>query len=174
MRVRDFTQDDAHLFLREDQVESEITRCLHFVVDMLRAFGFAEYEMNLSTRPEKSVGDDASWDKATDALRAALESVGLGYEVDEGDGAFYGPKIDVKIKDSLGRTWQCSTIQCDFNLPERIDMTYVDQHGIKARPVMVHRALLGSLERFFGILVEHHGGAFDLAGADPGSGRLRR
>ena len=162
MRVRGFTQDDAHLFLREDQVESEITRCLHFVVDMLRAFGFDEYEMNLSTRPEKSVGDDASWDKATDALRAALESVGLGYEVDEGGGAFYGPKIDVKIKDSLGRTWQCSTIQCDFNLPERFDMTYVDQDGNKARPVMVHRALLGSLERFFGILVEHHGGAFPI------------
>ena len=162
MRVRGFTQDDAHLFLREDQVESEITRCLHFVVDMLRAFGFDEYEMNLSTRPEKSVGDDASWEKATDALRAALESVGLGYEVDEGGGAFYGPKIDVKIKDSLGRTWQCSTIQCDFNLPERFDMTYVDKDGNKARPVMVHRALLGSLERFFGILVEHHGGAFPV------------
>jgi len=162
MRVRGFTQDDAHLFLREDQVESEITRCLHFVVDMLRAFGFDEYEMNLSTRPEKSVGDDASWDKATAALRAALESVGLGYEVDEGGGAFYGPKIDVKIKDSLGRTWQCSTIQCDFNLPERFDMTYVDQEGNKSRPVMVHRALLGSLERFFGILVEHHGGAFPI------------
>ena len=162
MRVRGFTQDDAHLFLREDQVESEITRCLHFVVDMLRAFGFDQYEMNLSTRPEKSVGDDASWEKATDALRAALESVGLGYEVDEGGGAFYGPKIDVKIKDSLGRTWQCSTIQCDFNLPERFDMTYVDPDGNKARPVMVHRALLGSLERFFGILVEHHGGAFPV------------
>ena len=162
LRVRGFTQDDAHLFLREDQVEAEITRCLHFVIDMLRAFGFEEYEMNLSTRPEKSVGEDASWEKATEALRAALESVGLGYELDEGGGAFYGPKIDVKIKDSLGRTWQCSTIQCDFNLPERFDMTYIDQDGAKTRPVMVHRALLGSLERFFGVLVEHHGGAFPV------------
>ncbi|MGC6487240.1 MAG: threonine--tRNA ligase, partial [Planctomycetota bacterium] len=162
LRVRGFTQDDAHLFLREDQVEEEITRCLHFVIDMLRAFGFEEYEMNLSTRPEKSVGEDASWEKATEALRAALESVGLGYEVDEGGGAFYGPKIDVKIKDSLGRTWQCSTIQCDFNLPERFDMSYIDQDGDKTRPVMVHRALLGSLERFFGVLVEHHGGAFPV------------
>ncbi len=162
LRVRGFTQDDAHLLLREDQVEEELPRCLHFVIDMLRAFGFEEYEMNLSTRPEKSVGEDASWEKATEALRAALESVGLGYDLDEGGGAFYGPKIDVKIKDSLGRTWQCSTIQCDFNLPERFDMTYVDQDGGKTRPVMVHRALLGSLERFFGVLVEHHGGAFPV------------
>lgn len=162
LRVRGFTQDDAHLFLREDQVEEEITRCLHFVVSILRAFGFDEYEMMLSTRPEKSVGDDASWERATEALRRALESVGLGYEIDEGGGAFYGPKIDVKIKDSLGRTWQCSTIQADFNLPERFDMTYIDQNGDKARPVMVHRALLGSLERFFGILVENFGGAFPV------------
>ncbi len=162
LRVRGFTQDDAHLFLREDQVEAEITRCLHFVVDMLRAFGFDEYEMMLSTRPDKSVGDDASWQKATEALRKALESVGLGYEMDEGGGAFYGPKIDVKIKDSIGRTWQCSTIQADFNLPERFDMTYIAKDGERTRPVMVHRALLGSLERFFGILVEHHGGAFPV------------
>lgn len=162
LRVRGFTQDDAHLFLREDQVEDEITRCLHFVVSILRAFGFDEYEMMLSTRPEKSVGDDASWERATGALRKALESVGLGYEIDEGGGAFYGPKIDVKIKDSLGRTWQCSTIQADFNLPERFDMTYIDQDGERARPVMVHRALLGSLERFFGILVENFGGAFPV------------
>ncbi|MBX3463492.1 MAG: threonine--tRNA ligase [Planctomycetes bacterium] len=160
LRVRGFTQDDAHLFLREDQVEAEIERCLRFVIDMLRAFGFHEYEMNLSTRPAKSVGSDASWQKATAALRRALEAVGLPYAVDEGGGAFYGPKIDVKIKDTLGRTWQCSTIQCDFNLPERFDMTYIDANGQKARPVMVHRALLGSLERFFGVLVEHHGGAF--------------
>ena len=162
LRVRGFTQDDAHLFLREDQVEEEITRCLHFVIDMLRAFGFEEYEMNLSTRPEKSVGDDAGWEKATSALRLALESVGLGYVIDEGGGAFYGPKIDVKIKDSLGRTWQCSTIQCDFSLPERFDMNYVDADGNKTRPVMVHRALLGSIERFFGVLVEHYGGAFPV------------
>jgi threonyl-tRNA synthetase len=148
--------------LREDQVEEEITRCLHFVVNMLRAFGFDKYEMMLSTRPAKSVGEDASWEKATEALRKALESVGLGYSVDEGGGAFYGPKIDVKIKDSLGRTWQCSTIQADFNLPERFDMTYIAQSGERERPVMIHRALLGSLERFFGVLVEHHGGAFPV------------
>jgi threonyl-tRNA synthetase len=160
LRVRGFTQDDAHLFLREDQVEAEITRCLHFVIEMLRAFGFHDYAMNLSTRPAKSVGSDESWQKATAALQKALESVGLPFQVDEGGGAFYGPKIDVKIKDMLGRTWQCSTIQCDFNLPERFDMTYIDQSGNKARPVMVHRALLGSLERFFGVLVEHHAGAF--------------
>lgn len=160
LRVRGFTQDDAHLFLAEDQVEGEIERCLKFVISMLRAFGFNDYAMNLSTRPAKSVGSDASWEKATTALRLALEAIGLPYQVDEGGGAFYGPKIDVKIKDTLGRTWQCSTIQCDFNLPERFDMSYIDASGNKARPVMVHRALLGSLERFFGILVEHHGGAF--------------
>jgi len=162
LRVRGFTQDDAHLFLTEDQVEGEIERCLHFVISMLKSFGFSEYALNLSTRPQKSVGSDASWAKATAALKAAIESVGLPYEVDAGGGAFYGPKIDVKIKDVLGRTWQCSTIQCDFNLPERFDMTYVDAAGNKARPVMVHRALLGSLERFFGVLVEHHGGAFPV------------
>lgn len=162
LRVRGFTQDDAHLFLREDQVEPEIERCLRFVIAMLRSFGFHDYAMSLSTRPTKSVGSDEGWAKATAALKKALESVGLPYEVDEGGGAFYGPKIDVKIKDTLGRTWQCSTIQCDFNLPERFDMSYVDASGNKARPVMVHRALLGSLERFFGVLVEHHGGAFPV------------
>ncbi|MFN8640150.1 MAG: threonine--tRNA ligase [Candidatus Binatia bacterium] len=162
LRVRGFTQDDAHLFLREDQVEPEIERCLRFVIDMLRAFGFHEYEMMLSTRPQKSVGSDEGWAKATAALRQALEAIGLPYGVDEGGGAFYGPKIDVKIKDSLGRTWQCSTIQCDFNLPERFDLTYIDANGNKTRPVMVHRALLGSMERFFGVFVEHHGGAFPV------------
>jgi threonyl-tRNA synthetase len=162
LRVRGFTQDDAHLFLTEEQAEPEIERCLHFVIEMLRAFGFHDYAMNLSTRPAKSVGSDEGWAKATAALRKALESVGLPYQVDEGGGAFYGPKIDVKIKDTLGRTWQCSTIQCDFNLPERFDMSYVDASGNKARPVMVHRALLGSLERFFGVLVEHHAGAFPV------------
>lgn len=160
LRVRGFTQDDAHLFLAEDQVEGEIERCLHFVIHMLSSFGFSEYEINLSTRPEKSVGDDAAWQRATEALELAIKKVGLPYEIDHGGGAFYGPKIDVKIKDVLGRYWQCSTIQCDFNLPERFDMTYVDPSGNKARPVMVHRALLGSIERFFGILVEQHGGAF--------------
>ncbi|MCR9246972.1 MAG: threonine--tRNA ligase [bacterium] len=162
LRVRGFTQDDAHLFLREDQVEAEIERCLKFVISMLQAFGFHEYEMMLSTKPEKSVGDDAGWEKATKALEAALKSTELPYGIDEGGGAFYGPKIDVKIKDSLGRTWQCSTIQCDFNLPERFDMSYIDPDGNRVRPVMVHRALLGSLERFFGVFVEHHGGAFPV------------
>ncbi|MGE3171295.1 MAG: threonine--tRNA ligase [Planctomycetota bacterium] len=160
LRVRGFTQDDAHLFLAQDQVEAEIERCLHFVIHMLKSFGFTEYEVMLSTKPEKSVGDDAIWERATAALKAAIEKVGLPYGVDHGGGAFYGPKIDVKIKDVLGRYWQCSTIQCDFNLPERFDMSYIDATGNKARPVMVHRALLGSLERFFGVLVEHHGGAF--------------
>jgi threonyl-tRNA synthetase len=129
---------------------------------MLRAFGFNEYDVMLSTRPEKSVGTDAMWDAATKALERAIQRVGLKYGVDQGGGAFYGPKIDVKIKDTLGRFWQCSTIQADFNLPERFDLNYVDQAGGRTRPVMVHRALLGSLERFFGVLVEHHGGAFPL------------
>jgi threonyl-tRNA synthetase len=162
LRVRGFTQDDAHLFLRDDQVEAEIERCLHFVIAMLRAFGFHEYAMVLSTRPAKSVGTDQGWERATRALERALQNVGLPYETDHGGGAFYGPKIDVKIKDTLGRTWQCSTIQCDFNLPERFDMQYVDRTGNRTRPVMVHRALLGSLERFFGVLVEHHAGAFPV------------
>ena len=162
LRVRGFTQDDAHLFLTEAQAEPEIERCLHFVIDMLRAFGFTEYAVNLSTRPPKSVGSDEAWGKATRALERAIENVGLEFAVDPGGGAFYGPKIDVKIKDTLGRYWQCSTIQCDFNLPERFDMTYIDATGNRSRPVMVHRALLGSLERFFGVLVEHHAGAFPV------------
>lgn len=162
LRVRGFTQDDAHLFLAEDQVEGEIERCLHFVISMLKSFGFTEYEINLSTRPVKSVGTDSMWDRATRALERAIRAVGLPFEVDAGGGAFYGPKIDVKIKDTLGRYWQCSTIQCDFNLPERFDMNYVDATGNRSRPVMVHRALLGSMERFFGVLVEHHAGAFPV------------
>jgi threonyl-tRNA synthetase len=162
LRVRGFTQDDAHLFLRRDQVEEEIERCLRFVIHILKSFGFTEYATSLSTRPPKSVGTDEMWAAATKALERAITNVGLPYEVEHGNGAFYGPKIDVKIKDTLGRYWQCSTIQCDFNLPERFDLTYVDKDGGRARPVMVHRALLGSLERFFGVLVEHHGGAFPV------------
>ena len=162
LRVRGFTQDDAHLFMREDQLEDEIVRCLHFVIHVLRSFGFVEYAVMLSTRPVKSVGSDQIWSMATSALERAIQKVGLKYEVDQGGGAFYGPKIDVKIKDTLGRFWQCSTIQCDFNLPERFDLTYVDPSGGRSRPVMVHRALLGSLERFFGVLVEQHGGAFPV------------
>jgi threonyl-tRNA synthetase len=160
LRVRGFTQDDAHLFLRPDQLEAEIERVVRFVLGILQAFGFSEYHVSLATRPLKFVGTAAMWTAATDALRNTLEKVGLTYDVDEGGGAFYGPKIDVKIKDSLGRFWQCSTVQADFNLPERFDLQYVDNDGTFVRPVMVHRALLGSMERFFGVLIEHYGGAF--------------
>ncbi|MEM7203622.1 MAG: threonine--tRNA ligase [Planctomycetota bacterium] len=160
LRVRGFTQDDAHLFLRPDQLDAEIERCVHFVLEMLRAFSFTDFHVMLSTRPEKFVGSVDQWDTATDALRRALERLELEYEVDEGGGAFYGPKIDVKIKDSLGRFWQCSTVQADFTQPERFDLGYIDAAGERVRPVMIHRALLGSLERFFGVLIEHYGGAF--------------
>ena len=160
LRVRGFTQDDAHLFLRPDQLEDEIERVVRFVLHILEAFGFRDFHVNLATRPLKYVGTEAMWDAATEALRSTLHKVGLAYDVDEGGGAFYGPKIDVKIKDSLGRFWQCSTVQADFSLPERFGLEYVDKDGTFARPVMVHRALLGSLERFFGVLIEHYGGAF--------------
>lgn len=162
MRVRGFTQDDAHLFLRPDQLDEEIERCVKFVLFILESFGFSEFDIMLSTRPDKFVGDEEQWETATEALRRALERLGLEYGLDEGGGAFYGPKIDVKIKDSLGRFWQCSTVQADFTQPERFDMTYIDKDGNRTRPVMIHRALLGSLERFFGILVEHYGGAFPV------------
>ena len=162
MRVRGFTQDDAHIFCTPDQVEDEILRVLRFSLDMLRAFGFETFEVYLSTRPEKAVGDPERWKVAEAALQRAIEAEGLAYEVDEGGGAFYGPKIDVKIKDALGRAWQCSTIQFDFNLPERFDMTFVGEDGHEHRPFMIHRALLGSIERFFGVLVEHYAGAFPV------------
>lgn len=162
MRVRGFTQDDAHLFLRPDQLDEEIERCVRFMLFILEAFGFEDFFVMLSTRPEKYVGNIDQWDTATEALRRALDRLELPYEIDEGGGAFYGPKIDVKIKDSLGRFWQCSTIQADFTQPERFDMSYIDRDGSKTRPVMLHRALLGSLERFFGILIEHYGGAFPV------------
>jgi threonyl-tRNA synthetase len=160
LRVRGFTQDDAHIFMRPDQLEEEIERVVRFVLHILQSFGFTEYAVQLATRPPKYVGTDAMWEAATNALRNTLHKIGLAYDVDEGGGAFYGPKIDVKIKDSLGRYWQCSTVQADFNLPERFDLQFVDQDGSFTRPVMVHRALLGSLERFFGVLIEHYGGAF--------------
>ncbi|MBI2842439.1 MAG: threonine--tRNA ligase [Armatimonadetes bacterium] len=162
IRVRGFTQDDAHIICRPDQLDSEIVRVLDFVIKILSRFGFNEYAVYLSTRPEKYVGTYEGWEKATDALRAALEAKGLAYEVDEGGGAFYGPKIDVKIKDAIGREHQCSTIQVDFNEPERFDITYIAEDGKAHRPIMIHRALLGSLERFFGILIEHYAGAFPL------------
>lgn len=161
-RVRGFTQDDAHLFLTTDQLDAEIERCVRFVLDMLKAFSFEDFHVVLSTRPDKYVGEVAEWERATAALRRALENLELSYEVDEGGGAFYGPKIDVNITDCLGRNWQCSTVQADFNLPERFDLTYIDSSGGRTRPVMIHRALLGSLERFFGLLIEHFDGAFPV------------
>ena len=162
MRVRGFTQDDAHIFCREEQIAAEILRILDLNTDILEAFGFEEFATNLSTRPEKAVGSDEIWAKATAALQSALETKGLDYSLDEGGGAFYGPKIDVKIRDAIGRDWQCSTIQLDFNLPERFDMEYVAEDGSRRRPIMIHRALLGSIERFFGILIEHYEGRFPL------------
>ena len=162
LRVRGFTQDDAHLFVRPDQLQDEIISIIRFVLYMLKTFGFDEYEVYLSTRPEKSVGSDEHWEQATAALKAALEEVGLAYEVDPGEGVFYGPKIDMKIRDALGRAWQCTTIQVDFNLPERFDITYVGEDNAEHRPIMIHRAILGSLERFIGCLIEHYAGAFPL------------
>ena len=160
MRVRGFTQDDAHIFCRPDQVEDEIVGVVEFAFDLLRTFGFDEFDVYLATKPEKAVGDDAAWEHATESLRNALDRVGVDYEVDEGGGAFYGPKLDIKIRDAIGRSWQCTTIQFDFNLPERFDMKYDGADGAEHRPYMVHRALFGSLERFFGVLIEHYGGAF--------------
>ncbi len=160
MRVRGFTQDDAHVFCREEQIADEVLGVLNLTLSMLEDFGFERFEINLSTKPEKAVGSDAIWDKATRALEAALEARGLDFILDEGGGAFYGPKIDVKIEDAIGRKWQCSTIQLDFNLPERFDMEYVAEDGERRRPIMIHRALLGSLERFFGVLIEHFAGKF--------------
>jgi len=162
LRVRGFTQDDAHLFISEDQVEAEIEKVLDFTVYILKTFGFSEYDIYLSTRPEKSVGSEAHWELATRSLEAALKAKGLPYSEDPGEGVFYGPKIDIKVKDSLGRSWQCSTIQVDFNLPERFDITYRGKDGKEHRPIMIHRALMGSLERFFGVMVEHYAGAFPL------------
>ena len=162
MRVRGFTQDDSHIFCSEEQIEHEINEILELAINILNKFTFTEFEIHLATRPEKYVGSKDIWDKATQALIKALEAKNLSYEIDEGGGAFYGPKIDIKIKDAIGRLWQCSTIQLDFNLPERFDMRYVGSDGKKYHPIMIHRALLGSVERFFGILVEHFAGKFPL------------
>ena len=161
MRIRGFTQDDSHLFVASEQLLDEITSLLDFVLSVLRAFGFEDFTFNLSTKdPEKYVGDDAIWDKSTAALREALDRHGLEYAIKDADAAFYGPKIDIDVKDAIGRSWQLSTIQCDFNLPERFDLTYVGQDGERHRPIMLHRALFGSIERFFGVLLEHYNGAF--------------
>lgn len=161
MRVRAFTQDDAHIFMREDQITDELIGVIRLVDRIYKQFGF-EYAVELSTQPEDSMGTDEQWERATDSLIEALNEVGLDYQLNPGDGAFYGPKIDYHLKDSLGRTWQCGTIQLDFQMPEKFDMTYIDEDGEKARPVMVHRAILGSLERFIGILIEHYAGAFPV------------
>ncbi|MBO5724604.1 MAG: threonine--tRNA ligase [Lentisphaeria bacterium] len=162
MRVRGFTQDDAHIICTPEQVEFEIEEVLNFCLHIWKTFQFKEIKAYLSTRPEKAVGDPARWEQAQKSLVNAIEKSGLSYEVDEGGGAFYGPKIDLKIKDAIGREWQTSTIQFDFNLPERFGITYVGEDGQRHQPYMVHRALFGSLERFFGILVEHFAGAFPL------------
>ncbi len=160
MRVRGFTQDDAHLFCRPDQMEHEVSRVLDFTFFVLRTFGFHQFEVFLSTRPKESVGGDEHWTLATSALEAALKSRNISFHLDPGGGAFYGPKIDIKIKDALGRSWQCSTVQVDFNNPERFELSYIGEDGKAHRPIMIHRALMGSIERFFGILIEHYGGAF--------------
>lgn len=161
LRVREFTQDDAHIFCRPDQLHDEIREILRFVHEAMGLFGFS-YEAELSTRPEKSIGTDEDWERATEALREVLEREGIPYEVNEGEGAFYGPKIDIKLQDALGRKWQCATIQCDFSLPQRFDLAYIGPDGAKHRPVMIHRVILGAMERFIGVLIEHYGGAFPL------------
>ncbi|MDR2070432.1 MAG: threonine--tRNA ligase [Treponema sp.] len=162
LRVRGFTQDDAHIFCTPDQIEDEIREALRFSLHLWKVFGFKDIRAYLATKPAESVGEPARWDQALESLRKAVTAEGLDYEIDEGGGAFYGPKIDLKIKDALGREWQMTTIQFDFNEPERFDMTFVDADGQHKRPYMVHRALLGSLERFFGVLIEHFGGAFPV------------
>jgi threonyl-tRNA synthetase len=161
LRVRGFTQDDAHILCRPDQLNDEICAIIEFVDDVMKVFGF-EYEMELSTRPEKSIGTAEDWEKATQALLNALKGKGLAFEINEGEGAFYGPKIDVKLKDALGRKWQCATIQVDFAMPERFELTYVGSDGQRHRPVMLHRVILGAMERFIGVLIEHYAGAFPV------------
>jgi len=161
LRVRGFTQDDAHIICTPEQLDGEIKGVISFVSDVMAIFGF-EYEMELSTRPEKSIGSDEDWERATTALLGALKDSGRTFEINEGDGAFYGPKIDIKLRDALDRRWQCATIQCDFTLPERFDLTYVDADGERKRPVMVHRVILGAIERFIGVLIEHFAGNFPV------------
>jgi threonyl-tRNA synthetase len=161
MRVREFTQDDAHIFCRPDQLHQEILSIIRFVQDVMAIFGF-QFEMEISTRPSKSIGSDEDWELAEKALKEVLDSEGLPYDLNEGDGAFYGPKIDIKLKDAIGRKWQCATIQCDFALPERFELTYMDSDGKRKRPVMLHRVVLGAMERFIGVLIEHFGGKFPV------------
>ena len=162
LRVRGFTQDDAHIFCLPQQAEKEITDVIDFVLDTMKVFGFEDFQIDLSTRPPKYIGNLQMWDEATNALKNALRARDMKYEVNEGEGAFYGPKIDIMVKDALGRPWQCATVQCDFALPERFDLTYVTKDGKRERPVMLHRVILGSIERFIGTLIEHYAGAFPL------------
>jgi threonyl-tRNA synthetase len=161
MRIRGFTQDDSHIFCTEEQLADEVGSLLDFVLSVLRAFGFEDFTFNLSTKdPEKYVGSDEIWDKATAALRDVLDGRAFEYGIKEGDAAFYGPKIDIDVRDAIGRAWQLSTIQCDFNNPERFDLEYVGADNARHQPIMIHRALFGSIERFFGVLLEHYAGAF--------------
>jgi len=162
LRVRGFTQDDAHIFMRPDQIKNEVMDVIDFVFAVMNDFGFHDLHIELSTQPKDFIGTQENWDKATAALKDALDTKKLKYDINEGDGAFYGPKIDIKLKDAIGREWQCGTIQCDFALPERFDLHYVDETGAHARPIMLHRALLGSIERFIGTLIEHYAGNFPL------------
>lgn len=162
LRVRAFTQDDAHIFCTPSQAEEEIVGVINFVIETMKVFGFHDYKIDLSTRPPKFIGTVEMWENATNALKKALESKGMEYGVNEGEGAFYGPKIDIMVKDALGRPWQCATVQCDFALPERFDLTYISSEGKKERPVILHRVILGSVERFLGTLIEHYAGAFPV------------
>ena len=162
LRVRGFTQDDAHIFCREEQIKGEVGNVIDFVFDVMRDFGFENIEIEVSTRPEKYIGELKQWDVATQALEDSLKDKKLEYKINEGDGAFYGPKIDIKLRDALKREWQCATIQCDFSLPERFDLSYVNEDGETTQPIMIHRAILGSVERFIGTLIEHYGGAFPM------------
>ena len=160
LRVRGMTQDDAHIFCRPDQIEEEVNGVLDLTFHLLDKFDFTDYSVMLSTRPDKAVGSEEEWEVATNSLRSTLENRGMAYEVEEGGGAFYGPKIDIHIRDAIGRLWQCTTVQFDFNLPRRFGLTYIGADGAEHQPYMVHRALFGSMERFMGVLIEHYGGAF--------------
>ena len=160
LRVRGFTQDDAHIFCREDQVKEEVMKVIDFTFDVMKDFGFDNMNIELSTRPDDYIGSIENWQTATQALESALKEKELAYQINEGDGAFYGPKIDIKLKDALSREWQCATIQCDFSLPKRFGLEYINEDGNTTQPIMIHRAILGSVERFFGTLIEHYGGAF--------------
>jgi threonyl-tRNA synthetase len=162
LRVRGFTQDDAHIYCKADQLQDEIRGVLEFVFSTMRDFGFEAWDIEVSTKPAKYIGKDEDWEMATQALKESLAAMDIPYAINEGDGAFYGPKIDIKLKDALGRSWQCATIQCDFSLPERFDLTYINEEGNPVRPIMIHRAVFGSVERFIGTLIEHYGGAFPL------------